>query len=498
MAIYLSSGVQIQDIVKSLTSGESVRRRNDAFKAQRILNGLQRQYIDQRLSQLYPDGRQYLRVSDINIPKKIIERRARAYSNMPSRKGVNDAETERINELYKRFMFDAAFRDLDFTFNYFKYGFLFLNYGVDEQGEVTYHLMNLPPYKFDMVFDPITGEPWAFAICNKAPYGVGTRFHIWTQYRFYEIDCYTNSGGSTLGAMPPVPSTSVDLGGGYRMNVQLDNFLGILPGAYVQEDTDVGFPPSNTLADRSIEWNVGMTDVKTAITVQGTGIPMFKVGQDVKVEGKVELGRFKALILPQPNSKDQPPTEFEFATPKPNISESLDVLRFELQMILEENGLRGKSIVAPTTLEQFSSGFDRLISEADAQYIINRNQDKYSEQLEQGLFKALKAYEEAFNRYQYSSEGLEIYFDKPKVLISDRETLENLAMRLKLGTLLPWEKHIILNPNLTEEEAKQREAAIDASGVKEEYVENLQPGMQGEGSANKRPVSSESDSGNGG
>ena len=61
--------------------------------------------------------------------------------------------------------------------------------------------------------------------------------------------------------------------------------------------------------------------------------------------------------------------------PKPNISESLDVLRFELQMILEDNGIRGKSIVAPTSVEQFSSGFDRLISEADVQYIINKNQN---------------------------------------------------------------------------------------------------------------------------
>ena len=492
--IYLSSGVTIEDIMNALVSGESTRRRDEAYQAQRILNGLQKQYINQRLAILYPNGIDALRVSDINIPKKITERRARAYANAPSRKAMSDAETERLNYLYKKFMFDAAFRDLDFTFNYFRYGFLFLNYGINPaDGSLTYHLMNLPPYKFDMVFDPITGEPWAFAICNKVDRGIGTRFNIWTESRYYDVNCFGGFTGANemRGGFAPNPPGG---GGRFRVDVDIPNFLGMLPGAYVQEDTDVGFPPANTLAERSIEWNVGLTDVKTSITVQGTGIPTFKVGQDVKIDGEIKYGVSKALVLPQPNNKDMPPTEFEFVTPKPNIAESLDVLRFELQMILEENGLRGKSIVAPTSVEQFSSGFDRLISEADVQYIINKNQDKYSEILEQSLFKALKHYEMVFNQFDFVSESLEIYFDKPKVLISDRETLENLAMRLKLGTLLPWEKHIILNPNLTEDEAKAREKMIDESGVKDEYGEKKnEPGMEGEGGANKKPKMSDGD-----
>ena len=494
MAIYLSPAISSDEIVKALVSHESTQRRADAFKAQQILNGLQRKYIDQELERLYPESFGSLRVSDINISKKITERRSRAYANKPTRKGSSDADTERINETYKRFTFEPAFKDFDFTFNFFKYGFLFLDFNVRPDNTINYQLRNLPPYRFDMIFNPFNGLPWAFAICNELDGSAGIRFSIWTYRSYFEYDCFGYQYPSTS----RVPGIDLPFGSNVTKRTEYDNILGRLPGAYVQFDTDVGFPVANNLTDRSVAWNVGFTDVKTAIAVQGIGIPTFKVGPDVKIEGKVPLGVVKSLVLPQPPNSDQAKTEFEFITPKPNIQQSLDTLRFELQMILEENGLRGKSIVAPTSVEQFSSGFDRLISEADVQYIINSNQETYAEVLEQEVFKTLKAYESVFRQYNYTTEDLEVYFDKPKVLISDRETLENLAMRLKLGTLLPWEKHIILNPNLTEAEAKEREKLIDASGVKDEYGENNNPGMDGEGSPNRRPVTSQSDSNNGG
>ena len=61
----------------------------------------------------------------------------------------------------------------------------------------------------------------------------------------------------------------------------------------------------------------------------------------------------------------------------------------------------------------------------------------YAERLEQQIFKVIKSYEMGFTGTEAfgQTEDLEVFFDKPKVLISDRETLENLSMRLTLGTL---------------------------------------------------------------
>ena len=486
MAIYLKNGVEINDIIKSLTSGESMRRRSEAYKDQQVLDGLQLKHINERLKVLYPKSYKFLRVSDIQITKKIIEKRARAYASAPTRRGASEAETEALTKFYKQGNFDAGFEAFDRSYNYYNYGFLWVIPVVNDM-DYYFKIRNLRPFEFDMIFDLETGEPWAFAMCygSEKNNGVSTRFAVWTQEKYFDFECfgYNFASGTTR---------DFDVANVQVQNEML-NFLGVLPGAYLQNDTAPGFPVRNNLVDRSIEWNVGMTDVKTAIAVQGMGIPTIKHDQDIEVDEEIELGKSKMLKLPQPKDKDSFPTDFDFVMPKPNINDSLEVLRFELQMILEDNGIRGKSIVAPTSVEQFSSGFDRLISEADVQYIINKNQNAYAGSLEQQIFKVVKAYDNAFSRRGTFSqtEDIEVFFDKPKVLISDRETLENLSMRLTLGTLLPWEKHIILNPNLTEKEAREREKAINASGIKEE-MNPPKPGMEGEGSANKKPVTNQS------
>ena len=494
MAIYLKENARADDIIEVLTSGESTQRRQDAYEDQKILDGLQIDAIEKRLRTLYPKSFKSLRISDIQIVKKIIEKRARAYSNQPERKCKDDKETELINKIYKDDVYDAAFEDFDRTFNYFNYGFIWvMPYLINDKPEWGFKIRNLRPFEFDMIFDTRTGEPWAFAICydTSGTQGISTRFDVWTLNEIFSFDCFGYNFMNNKGL--------ANSGKSFRIEVkdQGTNGLGILPGAYLQNDTSPGFPVRNNLSERSIAWNIGMTDVKTAIAVQGMGISVFKHDQDIKIEGDLELGKEKSITLPQPKDKDSFPTEFLFVEPKPNIGPSLDVLRFELQLILEDNGIRGKSIVAPTSVEQFSSGFDRLISEADVQYIINKNQNLYASKLEQDVFKVLKEYDKLFNNVDQfkETEDLEVSFDKPKVLISDRETLENLAMRIQLGTVLPYEKHIILDPNLTIAEAKEREEKINKSGIKEEG--KPEPGMNGESSANKRPVTSASDAGNG-
>lgn len=504
MAIYLRQDISLETIMDALTSAESTQRRSNAYYDQQVLDGLQYDQIFQRLQLLYPDNAKFLRVSDIQIVKKIVEKRARAYATPPTRRSpsTNEAETEELNRIYKLGMFDAAFEDFDRTFNYFNYGFLWVTPMRNELGETIFKLRNLRPFEFDMIFDPMTGDPWAFSICytdNDLSTGISTRFSVWTREMFFEFNCfgYNFINRNTAG----LPNRDRVQTGVPQRNEIISgpeiNPLQMLPGTYLQYDSSPGFPVRNNLCARSIEWNVAMTDLKTAIAVQGTGIPVFKYDQDIKLpDNALELGKNKYIKLPQPKDKESHSTEFLFVEPKPAIGPALETLRFELQMILEDNGIRGKSIVAPTSVEQFSSGFDRLISEADVQYIINKNQNLYASKLEQNIFGVIKRYQNFMDGTSSfgDTEDIEVFFDKPKVLISDRETLENLSMRLTLGTLLPWEKHIILNPNLTEAEAKEREAQINASGIKEE-MNPPKPGMEGEGSANKRPVTNQSQAG---
>jgi len=191
------------------------------------------------------------------------------------------------------------------------------------------------------------------------------------------------------------------------------------------------------------------------------------------------MGMHTAISLPQSNKPDAAPTDAKYISANPDLAGQLDVLKFDIVNILDDHGIKSKGAIEGGT-DKFSSGFDRLLSEADVQDVVEDNQSLYSITLEQGNFKVLKATEKAMNKKTFSENSeLEVTFQKPKVLISDKETLENIEKRDELGLILPWEKHIIMNPNLTEEQAKAREEEIAAS--KEEKLKKQMSLMEGEG-----------------
>ena len=215
-----------------------------------------------------------------------------------------------LNKIYKVGMFDTAFEAFDRTFNYYNYGFLWVIPDFASDGlSWTYRLRNLRPFEFDMVFDIDTGEPWAFAICYSdylKEGGVSTRFSVWTAEIYFDFECF---GTSIIDGNKKPMAYQMDEGS-VRVQNEMQNFLNMLPGAYLQNDTIPGFPVRNNLIDRSIAWNVGLTDIKTAVAVQGVGIPTIKHDQDIEVKDEVTLGKSKLLKLPQPKDKDQPATEF--------------------------------------------------------------------------------------------------------------------------------------------------------------------------------------------
>jgi len=173
------------------------------------------------------------------------------------------------------------------------------------------------------------------------------------------------------------------------------------------------------------------------------------------------MGMHTAISLPQSNKPDAKPTKASYISASPDLAGQLDVLKFDVTNILDEHGIKAKGAIEGG-VESFSSGLDRLFSEADTQDIIETNQNLYAGNTEQDVYEILKSYEDAMNKGTFSSESLTIYFEKPKVMISDKETLDNIKLREELGLLLPHEKHQIINPNLSEEEAKKRVLEIEA------------------------------------
>lgn len=140
-----------------------------------------------------------------------------------------------------------------------------------------------------------------------------------------------------------------------------------------------------------------------------------------------------------------------------------------MNMILDEQGISAGQVVTGSP-DEYSSGFDRLLANADVQGIIEDNQEVYAKS-ENKAYEIIKKIEDSYGNKSFKSESLQIIFKKPKMLVSDTEKLGNIKQMIELGLIEDYEKFMIVDPNLTDEQAKEKAKKIAKS--KRDLVKKL-------------------------
>lgn len=477
----------LRRIILEIDNEENRRRRRQAWIANQCKEGNQKEYVKQELASLYPETFPKFRVGDISITKKVNDKQSKAYKNPPIRKCETDKETEDLNNIYTEYKFNKVLKEFDSIYNLHKYACLWLTWQNPEERDAEegrYVLHALAPYEFDLVKDQVSGEPIIFALNypdinvtrhagrsdgqeqtiaeSQSDSSARSRIYsFWDKNKFSKVQVTRAEGHGNMTEE--------------KMSIVFQekkvNELGRLPITYLQKDTAIDYPIANNLAEQSIDWNVSFSDLKTAAASQGHGQLVIKHPEGQKMK-QLHMGMHTAISLPQSKKADSKPTEADYISASPDLSGQLDVLKFDITNILDDHGIKAKGTIEGG-VERFASGFDRLLAEADVQDHIEDNQTTYAEDVEPDLYLNVKAHEEAMNQTTFNkTEMVQVHFEKPKVLISDKETLENIEKRQKLGLMLPHEKHMIMNPNLTEEQAKEREAEIQAA--EEDRIKRMQ------------------------
>ena len=119
-----------------------------------------------------------------------------------------------------------------------------------------------------------------------------------------------------------------------------------------------------------------------------------------------------------------------------------------------------------------------MIAQADVQDVVSANQSMYS-QTEQEVFDIVAAYSKIMpNIKLFKEQSLTVVYQKPKVLVSDKETLENIRLRMDMGLITKAEALMVLDPNLDETSAEEKLAKIEEE--KESNMERF-TGMIGNG-----------------
>ena len=472
----------VELIIQEIEDWQNLERKRKAFRDHQIATGNQKFYVQDAVREQFPDSWMKFRLGNISLAAEVINKKAKAYKNSPRRELETKTQTQTYEAIFKKGKFNRALKEFDWIFNYYKYALACVSWVPDSDNEDTdsggvYNLKALKPYEYDLIRDKRTGEPLIFIMSlpdNDITGFVGNNDgdeEIITESQAdisAQTELYAMWSKTSHVIVRKTTTTEEDAQGNIIMlerfevlsvnKGDVNPFAPKLPISFVSKDTSTEYPTGNQLADQSIDFNVGFSNLKTASDVQGHGQLVYKRAHNQKKK-TLHMGMFTAIDIPLPKTNDVPQPSVDYINPTPDLAGQLDTLKFEATMILNEHQIRAKSSISGGA-DKFTSGFDRLLADADCQDVIEDNQSLYSTHLEQDLYQIIKSGEEQLSNNILTSDEVIVKYPKPKVLISDKETISNIDQQKEKGLIFSHEKHMIMDPNLDVKAAKKREKEI--------------------------------------
>ena len=484
----------IQFLIDEWERPEEKERKFEAWKSFQVYAGNQGHYVKERLKEVYPETWRKFRVGDISLSQDIVGQKAKAYKKSPLRSLDKDAETEAYDAIIDRGEFDRAFMEMDVIFNRDKYVFMWVTHidpDLDPRGEGYYQAHALAPYEYSLVRDEVTGEVLVFGFSfpsrditgdvgsndgveqvsadNQADSSAETKeWAIWSKKNHVKVKVSLKSKDTSSGTAKREVQF-IDIPG----NPNNENGFNRIPGTFINEDLSVDWPVRSNLHNQSIDWNVCYSDYKTAGCTQGHGQLVITHPEKQKIR-QVHLGQHTAIKLPQSSKESDKPTDAKYINPNPNLGDWLEGLKFDYMKIAAQHRVKAGQAVNGSS-DKFTSGFDRLLAMADTQEVVERNQTLYAK-AEDDIYQIIKSAEVTMNRKTFTSESLTVVYERPTVLISDKELIDNIERMVEIGLIEEHEKFMIMNPRLSEEEAMEKLERVDAR--KRERMQDFQDSLR--------------------
>lgn len=447
----------VTHILNDIASAKNVARKRAEYISYEVGTGLLRKYVQAKIKSMYPKTWDNYTIAEFSLVKKVVDKKARAYKEQPIRKLPNDNESKLYNEILTANRFGDATKTIDAIYNQHKYAALYVEQG-EEEGKVNFY--PLRPYEYDVVKSDdgcveclilsypgaqITGGTQESVVAgDRADDDINeVEYVFWTNDQHRVLKCDVTKDGVKI-------KEDVELEG----NPNKINPYGIIPLAFLPYDFSEDYPSPSPLAAQTIELNSLLSVYLTSANMQ-VGQLVLKFPEKQKIE-QVSQGLMTAISLPQSSNVEDKPCDASYISPSPDLAGHREAIMTYLTMILDEQGINSASAVTKGDSQKFTSGFDRLLSEADVQSIIEDNQDMYV-RFEQHVFDVVNA----LMGGKFKADRPQVIFKKPKMLTSDTELLDNIQRMLDLGLIEDWEKFQIVDPNLSEEQAREKLARIN-------------------------------------
>jgi hypothetical protein len=466
----------LHEIVKSAFSVEQNAYRKKIDEQWRILRGDLKHFVLAELQRLYPKTYKSFSVGDINLARKITDKRSKAYKESPLRVLSSPVEAESYADLNTEVGSLWQWRTFDQYKNYFKYAALWFSF-YEEDGKQKPMLRALRPSQFSRVVDE-KGKTAAFVVYFGSSFessnlvrGDGQRSLLQDEPEdkgYERIGIWTASQHAVVTVKRSNADFTREAISGNELGV---NDLGAIPAVFDQEGDAQDRPAYNSLPDQTVLLNVIYSIILSGMSVQAFGQLVIKYPQSQTMPDVQQNGIFTFLKLPQVG-EGEPETTADYISPSPQIEASLNVFQTYASAVLSEHGVNGGEFTGDT--KSFTSGLDRLLSQMDTTEIVEDNQQSYAEK-EKELFEIIKAFGSKSGEVSFTSELTNVVYKKPKPMQSEKELLEIIKMKLDNGLIEKWEALVTLDPNMSEDDAKAKIEAI--KGVKEDAVEKNMQGL---------------------
>jgi hypothetical protein len=439
-------------------------RKRRAFNSSQIRTGKLKGFVEKRIAQMYPKTHEMYTVTDYSILKKIVDKKAKAYKEKPIRK-VQDSEAATLAyaEICKRYNLDTAMMYLDQSYNEHKYALMSVFMDREEEsGKYYFNFYALEPYEYDVVKDEdgglevvilsyptnsITstdGDSYNALIAeqSKSDEFLKERFYsFWTETEYQMIKVSGDPSNDEV-YIEFVPNPD---------NVNGVNPYGVLPFVYAPMDFDKNYPNPSPLPMQTVEFNALMSVYLTSANMQ---VGILKITRPEKQKINIlSHSLYTAIEVPQSSRPEDPKADIDFISPTPNMSGHKEAIVTYLETILDEQGISSSQLVNPN--QNFSSGFDRLLSQADVQSTIEENQEIY-EKVEQEIYEIVATQLASVGQNILPLDALTITYKKPKIMVSDKDKLDNLKQMKDLGLWSDAELLQMFDPNLSLEDATLR------------------------------------------
>lgn len=496
----------VTQLVADIESAEDRARKTVNFDSWQVYSGNVYPYVSKRIQEVRPKSFQGYTISDISFSKVIVDAKAKAYKEQPIRRiadNEDDTKNDRLHEIYKEGDAGRQLPFFDTITNLHKHSLLWVN-NIDETEK--YQFMSLQGYEYSVVRDKETGDLTGVIlnygnldITNGARGdnrdgntslaaggdGVDTLiaesqadssaqsrvYAMWSKDNYVIVKVEIALVNTTGGKKIQKSVTYVD----QIDNAQMKNKIGRIPFVFMSQEMAVDYPTLSPLRSQTITANQQISELMTASNIQGVGQMVFKypVRFEKKFD-KITTGLLSAIKLPQSENPEDKATEADYISPSPDLAGMQEVALSYVKQMFNEHGLKNTSAIGSEG-QDFNSGLQMAIANSSVQDIIEQNQQSYI-QVEQEMFEIIKAWEEFRGNSVFSEDDeIDVVFKKPKVLISDAEVLANIEKRLSLGLIEKWEALRILDPNLSEDGAKEKAAIIMKANLSN--VKDLMPPM---------------------